>query len=400
MNTMALEWQRLAIVALLVNLGGSLSQSPCNFRQYIEPGRQFSVNNPGYPNRYGAYATCQWDAYTSAGAVVDVNCFRVDLAKNYWGSCLDYLTIATGSATTSYCQPFKVSANRIVMTLRGNNAAGGIFQCSFSARPIAPVPTPPPPQSCDCGWNRWAPRKRIVGGEETSVHEFPSMAAFINVIYKSMWCGATIISPTVALTAAHCTVGQNAAHYGLLVGEHDISQGSDSKDTQLLKVSRFIAHQAYDARTNLNDIALAITATPIVYSNNVGPACLPFLFDSATYRMVTVAGWGLDSYGGSTSDVLMKADLKIVPDSYCTNSYDAYNPQTQMCTYERGKDACQFDSGGPLYDYNTEKKQFVMGIVSYGKDCGRTDPAVNTKVSSFLNWIQSQLPNENFCKKP
>ncbi|CAB0005239.1 unnamed protein product, partial [Nesidiocoris tenuis] len=58
--------------------------------------------------------------------------------------------------------------------------------------------------------------------------------------------------------------------------------------------------------------------------------------------------------------------------------------------------SAKFDSGGPLYDYNTEKKQFVMGIVSYGKDCGRTDPAVNTKVSSFLNWIQSQLPSKCF----
>lgn len=49
------------------------------------------------------------------------------------------------------------------------------------------------------------------------------------------------------------------------------------------------------------------------------------------------------------------------------------------------RDACQGDSGGPFV-INGE----LVGIISFGRDCGENIPGVYTRVPSFIDWI-----NEN-----
>ncbi|KAF6202906.1 hypothetical protein GE061_003313 [Apolygus lucorum] len=395
------------LIPVLCLLGDRVAsqQQQCFYRQYIEPGRQFSLNNPGYPRPYSAFAACTWEAFTRQGATVETECRVVNLSKTVFGSCVDYLTLTIDDRrSVEYCRPFKVSGVKVKMNLQGRTREGGYFQCTFKATADQtsdnPVnPTNPPSQNCDCGWNKRAPRRRIVGGQETDIHEFPSMAVFVHASTRSTWCGATIISSRAVLTAAHCTSGQNPSDYGILVGEHDVSKGSETSDTALVRVSQFIIHPDYNAATQVNDISLAITDKIIPFNENIGPACLPFNYQTPTMKYLTVSGWGMDEFGGVLSDVLKKVNLRIVPNNFCTKVYKHYDPENQLCTFEKGKDACQYDSGGPLYDYNSEQKQFLMAVVSYGNDCGRLDPAVNTRVHSYLGWIQSQLPNENFCKK-
>lgn len=64
---------------------------------------------------------------------------------------------------------------------------------------------------------------RIVGGTETIINEFPSMAAIVSKSNGRMICGASIIDAKYALTAAHCvnSPGKYATDVELLVGEHD-----------------------------------------------------------------------------------------------------------------------------------------------------------------------------------
>lgn len=66
-----------------------------------------------------------------------------------------------------------------------------------------------------------------------------------------------------------------------------------------------------------------------------------------------------------------------------------------MCTYGIGKDACSYDSGGPvLYPFN---RHYLLGIISYGMVCA-AQPGVNARVTSFLDWIRSNSA-DNFCYK-
>ena len=53
-------------------------------------------------------------------------------------------------------------------------------------------------------------------------------------------------------------------------------------------------------------------------------------------------------------------------------------------------DACHGDSGGPITMKNpVTKKHILLGIVSWGVDCG--DPnhyGIYVKLSNFLSWVQ------------
>lgn len=66
-----------------------------------------------------------------------------------------------------------------------------------------------------------------------------------------------------------------------------------------------------------------------------------------------------------------------------------------MCTFTPGKDACQFDSGGPLLWLSPENNRlFIVGIISFGIGCDSDNPAINTRVTSYLDWIMSQTPGK------
>ena len=56
-----------------------------------------------------------------------------------------------------------------------------------------------------------------------------------------------------------------------------------------------------------------------------------------------------------------------------------------------GKDTCQGDSGGPvgIEILGRRVMHHVIGITSFGIDCGSKVPSVYTRVSSYVDWIES-----------
>ena len=53
-------------------------------------------------------------------------------------------------------------------------------------------------------------------------------------------------------------------------------------------------------------------------------------------------------------------------------------------------DACHSDSGGPITMENTgTKKHVLVGIVSWGVDCGNPNHyGIYVKLYNFLSWVQ------------
>lgn len=134
------------------------------------------------------------------------------------------------------------------------------------------------------------------------------MAGLVDKNKRELYCGATIISQSYALTAAHCLIDKQPNSIGLLVGEHDTSRGripnflsfesrtffslgSDTNSTVLILIDRIIVHKNYDSVTQKNDIGLVHVNSPITFNQRVGPACLPFV----NYKQ---------SFAGETVDVL------------------------------------------------------------------------------------------------
>nr|WON00872.1 venom serine protease [Arma chinensis] len=218
------------------------------------------------------------------------------------------------------------------------------------------------------------------------------------------FCGATILTPYHALTAAHCT--QNDAkklidYLGLIVGAHDMKH---TNDTQILRIEKFLDHENYEALSNgtfyLNDIALVVLKNEIIFNTNAGPACLPIVPLELKGQYVKVMGWGRTQPEGQGSNVLMQTDLKITPYETC-GIFFKLNPQrTQFCTFGKNRDTCRGDSGGPVVWIDPEtNKLTLVGVVSHGsKVCGKK-PAVSTDVSRYLDWIQNAISSSGKAGK-
>ena len=76
------------------------------------------------------------------------------------------------------------------------------------------------------------------------------------------------------------------------------------------------------------------------------------------------------------------------------------DPDSQICAGgEKGKDSCNGDSGGGLFwrkgtleDADSAEPWYLIGIVSFGsRSCGIGRPAVYTRVSAFLGWIETNM---------
>lgn len=123
-------------------------------------------------------------------------------------------------------------------------------------------------------------------------------------------------------------------------------------------------------------------------------------FTGATFdnRQLDVVGWGSTEYGGGLSTKLLKASVYGYPFSNCNNAYGNQLISSQLCTYASGRDACQYDSGGPVY-FTFDGILYDVGVISFGESCASSKPGVNSRITSFLDWIQSQTPEVNYCIK-
>lgn len=73
-----------------------------------------------------------------------------------------------------------------------------------------------------------------MGGVETGVNEYPSMAALIDLQQRNLYCGATIIAVKYGLTASHCVENRQPSNFGLLVGDHNVNSGTITSTFLLL----------------------------------------------------------------------------------------------------------------------------------------------------------------------
>ncbi|GLV36463.1 uncharacterized protein CBL_08040 [Carabus blaptoides fortunei] len=362
----------------------------CNYSQMMTPLVNYYVYNSEYPGFYRPSQNCRWVAVAPANHKIDISC-QIEMPQST--SCsMDRLLISlTGNPNLENAHIYCGSGNTTLQSEYNNvtiglvtayNTPGGRFLCTIRARPAQP-------SACDCGWKQ---NRRIVGGVETKVNEYPMMAAVIDFAIRELICGATIISTRYAMSAAHCFRNLAAPQVGLLVGEHDISTGTETNATRLYTVQQIRKHENYNPNNgdSPNDIALIKTMDTIVFSMNVGPACLPFRFVANSFAGDTVEalGWGTTDFTGPKSEVLLKTNLSVLTEVDCYNQ--VAGSLTQMCTYTSGHDACQSDSGGPLLWLNYDNiRMYAVGIISSGIGCGGRTPGINTRVTSFLLWIMA-----------
>lgn len=232
---------------------------------------------------------------------------------------------------------------------------------------------------------------RVINGDKVSVsnEKYRSTVALLDVD-NLQFCGATLISSTWVLTAAHCLEGMSKNEIKVLLNTYDLQNME-----QTLSVKRIISHPEYDNIELYNDIGLIELSSSV---SNVPSIPINTKTSLATNQDAWVAGWGLTSVDTeSFPDELRDALVPIINTSTCntSDSYDGALDNTQICAgYMDGlKDSCQGDSGGPLIVQNNGIYE-LAGIVSYGgsdtQACGAANfPGVYTNVQSFSSWINT-----------
>ncbi|KFW09794.1 Transmembrane protease serine 11E, partial [Eurypyga helias] len=233
--------------------------------------------------------------------------------------------------------------------------------------------------------------ERIIGGQRARDGEWPWQASI--QLDGTHRCGASVISNTWLVTAAHCFRGGRdprrwTASFGILL----------RPPKQKKFIRRIIIHERYSAFVldHEYDVAVVELASPIEFTSDVHSVCLPetsHVFPENTTCFVT--GWGALENDGYSVNQLRQAEVKIISTAICNRRQvyaGAITPGMLCAGYLEGQvDACQGDSGGPLVHANSRGIWYLVGIVSWGDECGKPNkPGVYTRVTYYRNWINSK----------
>ncbi|MGJ2342679.1 S1 family serine peptidase, partial [Salmonella enterica subsp. enterica serovar Paratyphi A] len=170
---------------------------------------------------------------------------------------------------------------------------------------------------------------RIVGGEEAVPNAWPwQVGLFIDGLY---FCGGSLISDTVILTAAHCT--DDATFFRVVLGGHEINNGNEAGRVEV-RSEDYTQHESYNAFTIANDIAVIRLPEPITFTDTISPVCLPGADDVANDflgEIVTPTGWGRPSDStNSISPVLRQVDVPVMSNAICDAVYGIVTDK-QIC---------------------------------------------------------------------
>jgi secreted trypsin-like serine protease len=240
------------------------------------------------------------------------------------------------------------------------------------------------------------PGQRIVGGEVADPGDWRFAAALEIKLRdrKVLDCGASVISPRYAITAAHCAISVDPRRFSLVVGRANLRRAGQGAE---VKVTRSKVHPEYGPPNFRNDVAILELKRRV----SVPPVALPTVGQNDALTTVgsplEVAGWGGTRPNGSRPSKRLRTMTEtVVKPAKCRQTYGrSFSSETTICTRgpklpepERGHaGSCYGDSGGPLVA-ETPGGSLLIGTVSGGGlRCG-TSPDYYARVSDTLRFIR------------
>lgn len=246
-----------------------------------------------------------------------------------------------------------------------------------------------------CGVSSAAPSSRIVGGTEAVNGAWPWQVSL--QIRGQHICGGSIISSMWIVSAAHCFESYNRPSLWK-VQSGDVNLFRMWYNNQAKSVDKIISHRKYNTRTSDNDIALLKLSSPLTFSTNIKPVCLPNVgLDLSPGRQAWITGWGATRSSGPPPTTLNQAQVTIYSRETCNQRHVLRGQvtKTMICAgkLRGGVDSCQGDSGGPLV-VKDGNNWWLVGDTSWGIGCARRNkPGVYGNVPYFVDWIREQMQN-------
>eukprot|EP01025_Chloroclados_australasicus_P054023 TRINITY_DN63_c2_g1_i4.p1 TRINITY_DN63_c2_g1~~TRINITY_DN63_c2_g1_i4.p1 ORF type:complete len:525 (-),score=40.63 TRINITY_DN63_c2_g1_i4:266-1840(-) len=231
------------------------------------------------------------------------------------------------------------------------------------------------------------------------------------------FCGATLISKNLVMTAAHClwTEGDDIRH-------PDTNKGRFLKDLYVamapacrhmrglerIRVSRYFIPDDFQpgipgSSKQGGDIAILMLEQSV--QNDEIPVNIEgYDPEQVKQEELTVLGWGDIWFGDTDLSIrhLRSANLKYLDSTTCNDTLlersegsRQLDTQQEFCALNSQADTCRGDSGGPIIyadPNNDPQKDIQIGISSWGLgQCGvlqQQQPGVYTNITQHLKWIQ------------
>ena len=365
-------------------------EDPTNPEDPMNPENPEDPSEPGEP---GTISGTVWEDADSSGSQDDgeagLEGWTVYLDTNGNAELDDGETVTTSAADGSYSfsglEPGDYTV-RQVLPFGWRNVSGGQAATPeqrlrrLGARQQTPDKTP-----------------RIVGGTDAEFGNYPFIAALATP-RGNQFCGATLISDSWVLTAAHCSVGPtpdtplDPSTVRLILGTDNL----DDDDKLLLEVASVTVHPDYVDVDKGFDVALWELKEPVDMEAN-GLYTIDMLTEetaelAAADTLATTIGWGNTQSDKGFPDQLQEVHTLIFDAAQCKAAndpiFDIENFDTQICAGvpEGGVDSCQGDSGGPLM-VRGEDRWYHVGITSYGFGCAEAGfPGVYGRTSALSAW--------------
>lgn len=274
---------------------------------------------------------------------------------------------------------------------------------------------------------------KTVGGAPTTADLWPGFVAIgaeaPDRSSAEYFCGGVLVDPRTVITAAHCLndVAQDPASKSwrskratstewsliVLANRDDLASDEASAVAMVVDGEVYAEGDRRYTRDNLNsqfnDIAyLRLDRDmPGPYARLSGSLMTD---PDVEGHLLWAAGFGkTDQAAGMTAfqsrrgpnmtsapaQKLSDVILQFKPRNLCARGNGATISDTMhICAGwdEGGHDTCQGDSGGPLVALDKQGCPVVVGLTSFGKDCGAPSAyGVYTRVSQYRDWIASKL---------
>ncbi len=229
---------------------------------------------------------------------------------------------------------------------------------------------------------------------------------------QAHFCGASLVSASKAITAAHCVQGVRSKE--LVVGWFPTGDLRSSTGT-VVEVARIGVYARYSTPSQHGDVAVLTLAEPLL---GVPTIIVPTASESdvltAGGNPAEVAGWGAVNrkQPWRFRPTYRIGSLTIFPERSCGGGRpyiidgirflgygrSSVDPSVMICAEgvrrDRPVDSCVGDSGGPLVA-GLAGRRALVGIVSWGLDtcASRRGPGVYTRITSFPRFLsRSAVP--------